>query len=157
MPYLIDGHNLIASLPDIHLDDPDDEMKLVIKLRGFAAGARKKCVVVFDSGLPAGRSKDSTRGVTVIFAAAQRSSADALIKRRINQMPDPRNWTLVSSDRDLRNHARRRAMNTMTAADFARRLQRAKAAPASHGEEIHPAISAEETAAWLAAFGAADD
>ena len=35
MPYLIDGHNLIACLPDISLDDPNDEAQLVNKLKGF--------------------------------------------------------------------------------------------------------------------------
>ncbi len=32
MHYLIDGHNLIAQISDISLDDPDDEAKLVLRL-----------------------------------------------------------------------------------------------------------------------------
>ena len=57
MPYLIDGHNLIACLPDIDLDDPNDEARLVNRLKGFAAKARSKCIVVFDHGLPGGPLK----------------------------------------------------------------------------------------------------
>jgi S-adenosylhomocysteine hydrolase len=34
MPYMIDGHNLIGKLPDISLDDPNDEALLVQKLAG---------------------------------------------------------------------------------------------------------------------------
>ena len=34
MPYIIDGHNLIHYLDDIQLDDPHDEAKLALKLRG---------------------------------------------------------------------------------------------------------------------------
>ena len=37
MPHLIDGHNLIASLPDIGMDDPNKEAKLVNKLKSWAA------------------------------------------------------------------------------------------------------------------------
>ena len=39
MPILIDGHNLIAKLPDLRLDDPDDEAKLVARLRAYYAPA----------------------------------------------------------------------------------------------------------------------
>ena len=42
MPYLIDGHNLIAKLPDIDIADPNDEAKLVTRLRGFAAKTSKQ-------------------------------------------------------------------------------------------------------------------
>jgi len=33
MPYLIDGHNLIAQMPGFSLSDPDDEARLVLRLR----------------------------------------------------------------------------------------------------------------------------
>ena len=111
MPYLIDGHNLIASLPDIDLADPDDEAKLVQKLRGFVARQRNKCTVIFDGGLPGGFSAMSNASVKVIFAASQHSNADSLLKRRISKIPDTRNWTLVSSDNELRDFARRAKCN----------------------------------------------
>ena len=41
MNYLIDGHNLIGQLPDISLDDPNDEALLVQKLSGFCAANTK--------------------------------------------------------------------------------------------------------------------
>ena len=57
MPLLIDGHNLIGrgQLPGLRLDDPDDEAKLVTRLRAYCARARKRATVVFDRGLPGGR------------------------------------------------------------------------------------------------------
>ncbi len=42
MPFLIDGHNVIAALRDIDLDDPDDEAKLVMKLRAWSSRVRRK-------------------------------------------------------------------------------------------------------------------
>ncbi len=154
MPYLIDGHNLIAALPDISLADPNDEAQLVLKLRGFAAAKRKRCTVVFDGGLPGGRSSLSTRGVTVIFAAEKHSDADSLIKRRISSLRDGKGWIVVSSDRDILAHARRQRVSTLTALQFAERLGRrpAPSAPAA-GEEISPAISQEDVEEWLGIFG----
>ena len=42
MPFLIDGHNVIAVLSDIDLADPDDEAKLVVKLRAWSGRERRK-------------------------------------------------------------------------------------------------------------------
>ena len=153
MPYLIDGHNLIACLPDISLDDPNDEAKLVNKLKGFAARARKKCVVVFDHGLPGGPSRMSTRGVQVIFAAAHHASADDLIKRRIRSTKDAANWTAVSSDRDVLDYARGRRMQQMSSARFAQLLGPTSRVEETRGEEVHPSVSAEEVDELFAAFG----
>lgn len=36
MPFLIDRHNVIAALPDIALEDPDDEARPVVKLRAWS-------------------------------------------------------------------------------------------------------------------------
>ncbi len=153
MPYLIDGHNLIACLPDISLDDPHDEAKLVAKLKGFAAWTRKKCVVVFDQGLPGGKSRMSTRGVQVVFAAASHASADDLLKRRIGATKDAPNWTVVSSDNDVLNHARRHGMRRMRSAQFARQLGPASRMEETRGEEVHPKVSADEVDEFFAAFG----
>ena len=59
MTYLIDGHNLIAQFPGMSLDDPNDEAMLVQKLSGFVARSKRRCVVVFDYGLPGGKSRMS--------------------------------------------------------------------------------------------------
>lgn len=157
MPYLIDGHNLIACLPDISLDDPNDEARLVIKLKGFAARARSKCVVVFDQGLPGGQSSMSTQGVQVVFAAANHRSADDLIKSRVNTIKDAPNWTLVSTDHDVVNHALRRRMKHMSSAQFAQLLAGAGGTEETRGEEIHPTVSADEVDELYQAFGGEPD
>ena len=153
MPYLIDGHNLIAALPDIDLADEHDEARLVIKLRGFAARHKTKCAVIFDHGLPGGASALSTSAVKVSFASAHHSSADALIKRRIKSIRDPGNWTLVSSDRDIRDYARGRRMRSQSAADFATRLGQAARQKSNAGESEKPSPSEDDTALWLKQFG----
>ena len=153
MPYLIDGHNLIACLPDIDLEDPDDEAKLVTKLRGFAAGRGKKCTVIFDGGLPGGHSSMSNKAVKVIFASASHSDADSLIKQRIRKTRDAANWTLVSSDNGVLDCARRGKMKWMRSAEFARRLQRQDRRQDRRGEDDQAQVSPDEVEEWLDIFG----
>ncbi|MDZ4765544.1 MAG: NYN domain-containing protein [Chloroflexota bacterium] len=122
MPYLIDGHNLIGQLPDISLADPNDEAKLVLKLIGFAARMQTKCVVVFDQGMTAGKSRLSNGVVEVVFAAP-RANADAIMMGRIRATRDPRYWIVVSNDQEVLNCARARKMKTIRSVDFARELR----------------------------------
>src|SRR5664279_1556818 len=158
MTYLIDGHNLIGQLPDISLRDPNDEAKLVQKLSGFAARTQKRCVVVFDSGLPGGKSRFSTSQVEVIFASAGRS-ADDVMKERIKRVRDPGQWVVVSNDRAVIDAARARRITILTSADFAPQLrstptpltkQHAPDADAGEASDVH--VSAEEVEAWLEIF-----
>lgn len=155
MSYLIDGHNLIGRLGDISLTDPNDEAQLVQKLAGFAARTRRRCVVVFDHGLPGGASHMSTRSVTVIFAST-RSDADRVMIARIQSEARPQEWTVVSSDNAVLSTARRRKMQTLTSAEFARLLQR-PAPPRKPGpdEAEDVRLSDAEVQEWLREFGAA--
>ena len=152
MPYLIDGHNLIARLPDIDLEDPDDEAKLVTKLRGFAAGRRKKCTVIFDGGLPGGKSSMSNKAVKVIFAAAFHTNADSLLKQRIRKTRDAANWTLVSSDNDVLDCARSHKMKCMTSAEFSRQLRRKPRQQDPRGESAQVHVPKQEVDEWLDIF-----
>ncbi len=154
MPYLIDGHNLIGQLPDIALDDPNDEAKLVQRLIGFAARTRKKIVIIFDQGLPGGYSGLSTHSVKVIFAAAHQTNADKIMAERIRSIPDPANWTVVSSDREILSAAQTRGMRPMSAAQFAHSLRRPPTIAPDPSENPNPIIKPEDIDEWLRLFGA---
>jgi hypothetical protein len=171
MPYLIDGHNVIGQLPDLSLADPDDEAKLVLKLVGFAARHKTRCVVVFDKGITAGRSRMSTGTVEVIFAAP-RSTADRIMIERINAARDPGYWVIVSNDREVLNRARARKMRAMRSAEFVRELapiavpgtapvkpgRAGKASKSSDpGEAAHVHVSAAEVEMWLRLFRERDE
>ena len=157
MPYLIDGHNLIGQLPDISLDDPNDEAQLVQKLSGFAAQTRQQCVVVFDHGVPGGTSRMSTRSVRVVFASPP-ASADQVIMRRIRNERSPKSWIVVSSDNEVLGEARRRRMQTMRSFEFAQLLQRpepeAKPGP-DEAADVH--LSEDEINEWLNLFDSKSD
>ncbi len=150
--YLIDGHNLIGFVPDIALDDPNDEALLVQKLISFTARTKKQCVVVFDYGLPGGTSRMSTRSVQVVFAS-QRSNADKVIIARIGKIKDALNWTIVTSDREVRAIARGRNMSVLTSEEFSRLLESPPEPVIDVGEAVHLNITAEEVDEWLKVFG----
>lgn len=147
MPYLIDGHNLIGAMKDIRLSDPNDEMKLVNKLRSYAARKGKKLTVIFDGGLPGGKSIASNDKVTVIFAAYEHSSADKLIAARIKRLRDPLGWTLVTSDQELLGLAKSYRVRAIRSAAFADKLAHLPDPP-DLGEWIYPITSPSETAYW---------
>ena len=152
MQYLIDGHNLIGKLHDISLDDPDDEAKLVQKLLGFVARTRRKCVVIFDHGLPGGSSRMSTSGVKVVFAA-HNERADDVIMRRIRKEKNPTMWTVISSDNEVLASARRHRMQALKSLDFVALLRRPPAPPKPDvSEAADVKLSADEVNEWLDLF-----
>jgi predicted RNA-binding protein with PIN domain len=150
MPLLIDGHNLIGQLPDLRLDDPDDEVKLVARLRTYCAREDKRAIVVFDHGLPGGWSEPlSGAGVRVIFASAGRD-ADGILRERIRNARDPRGLMVISSDRAVIAAAKAGKVRVMRAEIFAARL----GAPADEAEsEQGPQLSPEEVEEWMQIFG----
>lgn len=152
MPYLIDGHNLIGQLPDISLDDPNDEAKLVQKLAGFVARKNTRCTVVFDNGNPGGRSRMSIHSVEVVFAS-ERTTADNVMLERIQRESNPKMLTVVSSDNAVLSAARRRSMQTVTSTEFVQQLQPPPPRPRP-GPDTAPdlKLSPREVDEWLTLF-----
>ena len=150
MPLLIDGHNLIGQMPGLHLDDPDDEAKLVALLRTYCAREEKRAIVVFDHGLPGGWSEAlSGAGVKVIFASAGRD-ADGILRERIRNARDPRALMVISSDRAVVAAAKAGKVRVMRAEVFAARL----GPPVGTDEsEQGPQLSPEEVEEWMQVFG----
>ncbi len=158
MPLLIDGHNLINALPDIDLADPNDEVLLIEKLRAYCGRTGKRCTVVFDSGIPGGRSRKlSTPQVEVIFAAAYRTNADRIIRRRIRQARDPGALTVVSTDHEIRHEAEVRRMRVLPSEDFAAQIGEAMApaVPDERPDDVH--LTDREIEYWLRCFGEEDE
>jgi predicted RNA-binding protein with PIN domain len=148
MPVLIDGHNLIGRLPDLRFDDPDDEAKLVARLRTYSARTRKRVTVVFDQGLPGGRSRALSGGrVEVVFASAGHT-ADGILRERVQRARNPRGLTVVTSDREVIAAAQARGARVVRSEDFAAELS---SAPSVEQEkDVH--LSAGEVEEWLKLF-----
>ena len=152
MPLLIDGHNLIGQLPGLHLDDPDDEAKLVVRLRTYYARTNKRVTVVFDHGLPGGPSRElSSGGVEVVFAPTGRT-ADGILRERIRQARDPRGLMVVTSDRQVIAAAQARGARVVRSEEFAARLSTPRAVETIETER-NINLSTEEVNDWLQVFG----
>ena len=149
MPFLIDGHNLIHALPDISLEDPEDEVALILKLRGWLAHQRKKAIVVFDGGIPGGYSRTlSSSDMEVVFSSYKRSTADRIIMKRLEKIRDAGNWTVVTSDREILDFARRIGARAVSSQDFALELLPAAPRPLEKPRDPSPA----EVSEWLEVF-----
>lgn len=158
MHWLIDGHNLIGHMPNLRLDDPHDEEKLLTHLRSFRARTGHRLTVIFDAGLgyrPAQTRKQG--GITVQFAPAGKT-ADQLLARRIRRLPNPQAVTVVTSDRAVQQAARHAGARVQESADFARQLLQNPAAPAitDQGAQAEVNLSPEEIDDWLTLFDQTD-
>lgn len=155
MRYLIDGHNLIAYLPNIDLDDPNDEPKLVNMLNGFAnRDGKHRLEIVFDNGIPGGESRMSKSRVKVFFASSQRTNADTIIKKRIRTIRDRKAWVVVTSDREIRQAAGDHGVRCLSCAEFARVLERPAAPPPIHrGIDPNAHVPKDEVEEYLLEFG----
>ncbi|MBK8902613.1 MAG: NYN domain-containing protein [Anaerolineaceae bacterium] len=161
MHYLIDGHNLIAKLPDIDLSDPDDEIQLVLKLRQWTAASTKRVVTVyFDGGMPGGHNVNLSNAQVKVIFVSEGKTADSLLIARINRVPNPPEYRLVTSDQQIISAADKRKMKHIRSEKFAMRLGRDREERFLPGPTItddDPVISDAEVAQWLDLFGPVDE
>jgi predicted RNA-binding protein with PIN domain len=146
MPFLIDGHNLIPHT-GLRLDDPDDEQKLIERLRDYLVRVQKKGTVIFDRGLPGGAGRWSNHALEVRFAPAPKP-ADDVIRERLRREKNPRGLTVVTSDRAVAAEARRAGARVMSSAEFAREMEARPGPPRAK----ETGLSADEVAQWEEEF-----
>jgi predicted RNA-binding protein with PIN domain len=149
MPILIDGHNLIGRLSQLSLQDPDDEEKLVTLLKSYRARTGKAITVVFDPGGTFALSQKRRRGGIETVFAPHGSSADAVIAKRVRRSRNPRDWLVVTSDRNLAETVARQGARVRSAEDFAKELS-APRDMSPDWKDVPP--SAEEVETWLSLF-----
>ncbi|MCI0521587.1 MAG: NYN domain-containing protein [Chloroflexi bacterium] len=151
MPYLIDGHNLIPKIPGLSLQEADDEMRLVELLQDFCRRERKQVEVYFDNA-PPGQMRARSYGQVIAYFVRAGGSADAAIRARLQRLGnEARNWTVVTSDRQVQAAARGARAQYVSAEGFAASLLRA--APAEQSRPDDAALSAGEVEEWLDLFG----
>jgi predicted RNA-binding protein with PIN domain len=154
---LIDGHNLIGQVPGLSLADPEDEAKLVMLLRRYTTAKRgRHIVVVFDRGVYGHPRRLDGYGVTCHFARSPQD-ADTHLMQRLRAIQRPRDWILVTSDRQVARVAEDRGVKVISSQEFAQRhLSPARRPPAdsSTAPEKKPDVrlSEAEVEEWLRFF-----
>jgi len=140
MRWLVDGYNVIRRSPDLSgLERQGLEparAALCRQLAGLARASGDTFTVVFD-GQGAGGSGLGAGGVRVLFSSA-RETADRVIARLARD-----GGAVVSSDRAVREAARRAGATSISTEDFLARLERARPPARAEGE---PPVDKDEEA-----------
>lgn len=151
-------------MPGLKLSDSQDELELILRLKGWVAAARNRQVTIYfdGSGLGGYSQRLSSKDIRVIFAPTDRE-ADDLLMVRLNKLRNGRNYTLVTSDNRIRNVAKIGGIKVLKSEEFVEREgfdyrkkeQEPKAQlPEKQPEKDHnPVISDSEVQEWLDIFG----
>lgn len=153
MAYIIDGHNLIPKISGLSLEAADDEEQLILLLQEFCRRTQKKVEVYFDKA-PPGQARARTYGIVTARFIREGSTADDAIRSRLARMGrSARNWTVVSSDREVQASARSARAHFISSEEFATQLMQSlsDSAPDSiRGQEY--SLSPEEVEDWIKLF-----
>lgn len=156
---IIDGHNLIGSLPGVSLTAIDDEEQLIGLLQVFARVKRKPVDVFFD-GAPPGSAGVRRYGFVTAHYVAAGIPADEAIRRYLVQLGGrARGATVVTSDRQVQANARALHASVTGSDVFARELGNLdpggpSIAPRSGRKPgAEPSMSLSELEDWYDMFG----
>jgi predicted RNA-binding protein with PIN domain len=153
MPFIIDGHNLIPKIPGLSLQDIDDEQQLLDLLQEFCRVNRKHVEVFFDNAPPGQPSARSFGSVVARFVREGRT-ADQAIRSKLNRLGgEARNWTVVSSDREVQINAKALRSRVISSEDFAQQLREAMDNSGGKTSERENEISPQELDDWMQIFG----
>ena len=151
MPYLIDGHNLIGKLPDIDLNDPEDEMQLIQKLRDLFKRKRISGTVYFDQRGP-GMKRKYTLGRLQIEFSTPPNTADSAIQSRLRQLKkNASNYIVVSSDHQIMDAARAAGAQVLDSQTFAQQLVPSPL-DSNESEKPESPLSSDELRRWQKLF-----
>lgn len=125
MAYLIDGNNLLGRISRDELKDRRGRDGLVVRLLAFQKVVRRRIYLVFD-----GKPQDELAEVRVndkftIHYPDEGASADDIIKGLLERQTDKRNFIVVSSDRDIKDFARARGIESVGSDEFFVELKKA--------------------------------
>jgi len=153
MPYIIDGHNLIAKIPGLSLGDIDDEDQLIEMVQDFCRRRRKQAEVYFDNAPPGGL-RVRKYGSVVAHYIRNSSTADDAIRARLGHLGRAaRNWSVVSSDLAVQASAKAAKAQVLSAETFARDLIETEEGNLDRGDINEEGLSSDEVDDWLQIFG----
>lgn len=154
MPLLLDGHNVIGHSPDLSLSDPDDEMKLIARLKSLVARTGKQVTVVFDpnptDSLPHfGHSKERQGKLEIIYVAPGHK-ADDVIRDIVSETKDRKGLIVVTSDGAVASFTRQSGVRVQSSSEFIKEMQRVLHRSTSTDEK--PVAGKAEVDEWADVF-----
>ncbi|MFZ0034604.1 MAG: NYN domain-containing protein [Sedimentisphaerales bacterium] len=155
MAVIIDGHNLLHLIQKEDQDSgPTSDVQLCHIISRYLKRINEKGEIIFDGTGPRDKSQFDDISNLEVFFAGLRSDADTVIEEKIKASTAPKGLTVVSSDRRLRDAARKRKATAVKSQVFWNDVQKQlsrknkiKEPPAKR-----EGISESETDQWLKIF-----
>ncbi len=158
MSYIIDGHNLIPQIPGLSLAQVDDETRLIRLLMTFCQKKKSRAVVFFDRASPGHQGGRAFGAVSAIFVSDRRKADDAIHDYLVAHRREARNFTVVSSDRQVVRDATSLHARVLSTEAFADNLADSIFSETpSHGEAEPDLLSPEEISEWERLFRCYDN
>jgi len=123
MAYLIDGNNLMGQDDPYFKLDLNNRSRLISRLLLFQKKTRCRIYLVFDGRPPLEEPIIRLNPKFTVLFPEPGQSADQLIAGLLDWKKDRRYFTVVSSDRGVREVARARGARNLTSQDFLQELK----------------------------------
>lgn len=155
MPTIIDGNNLIGCSPDISLEDSNSRSEIVSILKKYQKNRKSKIIIVFD-GEPDHFFQEGNPSEKIIIRFPDiGESADDEIKKILDGYTYFRDVVLVTSDRELKDLARKKGAKVINSIEFyyeLKRVYRATGKIELKQKRIDAELSEGEVDQWLKIF-----
>ncbi len=155
MPYIIDGNNLIGCSPDISLEDSNSRSEIIGIVKKFQKKKKSKIIVVFDGEPDTFSNEENPTEKIVIKYPPIGDSADDEIKRILDGYTYFRDVVLVTSDRELKDVAKKKGARVVNSIEFyyeLKRVYRATGRIELKQKRIDTELSDGEVDQWLKIF-----
>ena len=157
MPVVIDGYNLLHAARGMEGGSQLGRRQLCEMVAAWSRNTGEPVVLVFDGAAPSDAlaSQLHAEGVDVVYSGVGRS-ADEVINEQVRASSAPRRLMVVSTDRDIRQAARRRRCRYATSSEFLELMVRVLSRPPrvpSEPPEKRKGTPPDEVDDWLRRFG----
>jgi len=155
MPYIIDGNNLIGCSPDISLEDSNSRSEIIGIVKKFQKKKKSKIIVVFDGEPDTFSNEENPTEKIVVKYPPIGDSADDEIKRILDGYTYFRDVVLVTSDRELKDVAKKKGARVVNSIEFyyeLKRVFRATGRIELKQKRIDTELSEGEVDQWLKIF-----
>jgi len=124
LAFLIDGNNYLCYAAEADFL-PGGRKQLLGRLQKLCAIRKSRVLLVFDGAPdPELSAFDYIHEKSVrVYYPPPGETADEVLREKIDRHPDPRSLTVVSSDREIRDHAKSGGAKSWTSPQFHKELK----------------------------------
>jgi predicted RNA-binding protein with PIN domain len=155
MPFIIDGYNLLHFIQEASEGfGAITDVQLCRVISGYLKLIDEKGEVIFDGTGPRDKGAFDNISNLEVFFTGLRSDADTVIEDKIKASTAPRRLTIVSSDRRLRDAAKKRRATVVKSQVFWDNVQKRLSRKTKVKEPLakREGLSEGETEQWLKIF-----